>query len=216
MMFLRRSKGPPHVLRLVALLAVIALLAAACNSDDDGSTDNGSAAEDGTGTTAENGADPEESPEPKTEEELTEIEEGDPIEKQACTARERLRAKKGRAVIQLSVSDDGFSPQCPVGASLNNVIEFEITNDGERLHNFSAPARGLDVDLQPGETRTIQMAMGNEKIPFFCKYHADQGMRGAVFPGKPPGAKKPGQNAGGGGGGGGGDGGSENDDDGND
>ena len=206
MILLRHRMRTPHSLRLLSALLALALVLAACNGGDDSDGNGGSSSEDATGSVARGEDDPEESPTPKTEDELDEIEEEEPFEKVACAATSKLKAKKGRASIELETTDNAFAPQCPVGASLNNLIEFTITNNGERAHNFSAPARGIDVDVQPGESQVVQMAMGNDKIPFFCKFHADQGMRGAIFPGKPPKAKGP-KNQGGGSGenGGGGD-----------
>ena len=186
MMSPRRDKRPSLSLSLGGALVALALVLAACSGGDD---TNGSTAAEGThGSPAENGQEPEAeaSPTPKTEEELEEIEKETPLEKKACTATAKLKSKRGRSKIQLTATDNAFDPQCPVGFSLGNLVKFTITNDGETTHNFSAPARGIDFDVEPGGKQVVRMAMGNEKIPFFCKYHADQGMRGAVFPGKPP------------------------------
>ena len=196
MILLRHRMRSPYSLRLLSALLALTFLLAACNGGDDSDGNGGNTSEDATGSVAEGEDDPEASPTPKTEDELEEIEKDEPFEKVACAATSKLKAKKGRASIELTTTDDSFDPQCPV-ASFNNLVEFTITNNGERPHNFSAPARGVDVDVQPGESQVVQMAMGNDKIPFFCKFHADQGMRGAIFPGKPPRAKGP-KNQGGG------------------
>jgi plastocyanin len=178
---------PSHFLQLVGVIMALVLMLSACNGSpdtngDDTAGDESTTSQDGNDEDTEDGK--EESPTPKSEEELEQIEEASPLKKSACTARAKLKLKKGHANVQLLATDNSFDPQCPVGSSRGDLVKFIITNEGQTTHNFSAPARGLDFDIQPGGKQVVRMAMGEDKIEFFCKYHAGEGMRGAVFPGR--------------------------------
>lgn len=40
--------------------------------------------------------------------------------------------------------------------------------------------RGIDVDVAPGETIVVDVAVGSETLVFVCKFHRTAGMVGAV------------------------------------
>lgn len=66
-------------------------------------------------------------------------------------------------------------------------ILLELGNDTRAKHTFTAPELGIDKELRAFE-QTISLV--NTGKPgtylFFCRYHADQGMRGAIRIGKEP------------------------------
>ncbi len=42
--------------------------------------------------------------------------------------------------------------------------------------------QGIDVDVAPGETIVVDVAVGTETLVFVCKFHRTAGMVGAVVP----------------------------------
>ena len=58
---------------------------------------------------------------------------------------------------------------------------FVVRNEGSNLHNVTFPEQGIDVDIKPGESWRIDPVRklgGLGTYKFFCKYHAEQDMRG--------------------------------------
>lgn len=60
---------------------------------------------------------------------------------------------------------------------------FEVTNNGTFNHNFEIEGQGIeqvfDTNLQPGETRTVQVDLAVGTYDVYCPVdgHADRGMR---------------------------------------
>lgn len=67
---------------------------------------------------------------------------------------------------------------------LNPSQPLVFRNAGSNLHNVTIPAAGYDVDIAPGEERTIHVL--GELLPpggtyrLVCTYHADRGMGGRI------------------------------------
>ena len=58
---------------------------------------------------------------------------------------------------------------------------FVVRNEGSNLHNVTFPGLDIDVDIKPGESWRIDPVRklgGLGTYKFFCKYHAEQDMRG--------------------------------------
>ena len=91
---------------------------------------------------------------------------------------------KGTAVLAatgtVTVDDLYFSPTCLTGAS--GTVTLTLHNRGHLLHNFSVPEQNIDVDIPPGDTVTVKVAVAGKPVHFFCKYHRDAGQQGALLP----------------------------------
>lgn len=58
-----------------------------------------------------------------------------------------------------------------------------LTNEGTAPHTFTVDALEVDEEIQPGESRDVTVSIGTEtRYEFYCRFHADQGMRGAFQP----------------------------------
>jgi plastocyanin len=55
-----------------------------------------------------------------------------------------------------------------------------VHNGGTALHNISVTDLSIDVDVEPGQTVTVQVRIGTAVVPFFCKYHRASGMVGSL------------------------------------
>ena len=61
-------------------------------------------------------------------------------------------------------------------------ITVELENEGSTEHNFSIEALGVNQDLAKGQKKTITFTLpANGAVNFFCEYHHNLGMQGAFF-----------------------------------
>jgi plastocyanin len=86
--------------------------------------------------------------------------------------------------ITVTMNDYYFSPTVIKGTA-SQKITIELKNEGTTTHNFSVQAfnETIDQDVKPGQTKDVQVQFGNvlDSIAVFqCKFHASQGMRGAL------------------------------------
>ncbi len=83
--------------------------------------------------------------------------------------------------VALQAEDTFFQPTCVVVSG--GKLTVTITNVGTALHNFSVTSLGIDQDVQPGQTITVNLRFdGASPLPFLCKYHVGAGMQGAFLP----------------------------------
>lgn len=84
--------------------------------------------------------------------------------------------------LEMELDDFYFEPtfvQAP-GASTATI---ELFNEGSATHTFTVDALEVDEELEPGDRRTIEVELGTEtRYEFFCRFHSEQGMRGAFMP----------------------------------
>jgi plastocyanin len=108
---------------------------------------------------------------------------------QGCPAASGLRgnvADHGTAAasgskLQIQAGDSFFAPTCQTGVQAGTVT-LVVHNSGKILHNLSVPGQGVDKDVVPGQTITVQVKVGGKALPFFCKYHRTSGMVGSLLP----------------------------------
>ena len=61
-------------------------------------------------------------------------------------------------------------------------ITLELENEGSTEHNFTIKALGIDQDLEKGEKKTVTVTMPSDgALNFYCEYHHNLGMQGAFF-----------------------------------
>jgi plastocyanin len=60
-------------------------------------------------------------------------------------------------------------------------ITLEAFNEGDEAHTFTSDELGVDEELGPGAEATIEITFPESgRVVFACRFHAGQGMRGAV------------------------------------
>lgn len=83
--------------------------------------------------------------------------------------------------VTLDASEFAFSPTC-VEAGAGQTLEVTVTNSGSALHNLSVESLGIDDDVKAGETITVEVTLPDSgSVPFVCKYHIANGMKGAFL-----------------------------------
>lgn len=83
--------------------------------------------------------------------------------------------------VVIDAGDFFFGPTCSVNGA-GDIVSMTVTNSGGILHNVSVADQGIDIDIQPGETIVVEIAVGDEPLVYICKYHRTAGMVGALLP----------------------------------
>jgi plastocyanin len=77
----------------------------------------------------------------------------------------------GGGTTTLTASDFAFSPTSLTVAAGDSI---EVTNEDDAEHNFTAEDVGLDEDIEPGSSVTIDVGDAEPgTYDFHCEYHPD-------------------------------------------
>jgi len=74
-----------------------------------------------------------------------------------------------------------FSPTF-ITASPGQKFTVQLKNDSNARHTFTSPTMAVDLELAPGNSRTVTLtAPTTGSVEFHCRFHQSQGMQGAVY-----------------------------------
>ena len=77
----------------------------------------------------------------------------------------------------LTMTDNAFNP-----ASFTiSPGSITLTNDGAALHNLTIEAAGIDEDVQPGQSTSVDIDLEPGEYEMVCEYHVAQGMTGTLI-----------------------------------
>ena len=63
-------------------------------------------------------------------------------------------------------------------------VSVKLENEGNTTHSFTIDDQNIDVDVQPGKTKTVTIELTDGKpVNFYCSFHRSLGMQGAFFTG---------------------------------
>jgi plastocyanin len=143
--------------RLLIVMAGIAVLAVSCGDDDD---------IDGQGT-----ATPSSSGEASS---------SAPVALEGEVNDEGTEEISGDEVV-MELDDYYFGPTF-LEAAPGATVHVELENESDDTHTFTIDALGLDQEVAPGESATVDVTLPDEGATrFYCRFHHDQGMQGAFF-----------------------------------
>ena len=78
--------------------------------------------------------------------------------------------------------DNHFHDVHPVDKKqIDDDVAFVVRNEGSNLHNVTFPGLDISEDIEPGESwriKPVRKLGGLGTYTFFCKYHAEENMRG--------------------------------------
>lgn len=84
--------------------------------------------------------------------------------------------------VEVELDNFYFEPtfiKAPGGATAT----LELHNEGTATHTFTIDALDVDEELAPDATKEIEVELGADtRYEYYCRFHADQGMRGAFMP----------------------------------
>jgi plastocyanin len=139
------------------VLAGVAILAVACGDDDDS---------DGQGTAAPTGSDGASG--------------AAPVELQGEVNNEGTEDISGDEV-EMELDDYYFGPTF-LKAQPGATVHLELENEGDDTHTFTSDILGVDQEVAPGESATVDVTLpGDGAVAFYCRFHKDRGMQGAFF-----------------------------------
>jgi uncharacterized cupredoxin-like copper-binding protein len=83
--------------------------------------------------------------------------------------------------LTLEAVDIAFKPT-ELSVKADTPTTISITNTGAALHNFSVAELGVSVDIQPGETQTVEINAPAGSYQFYCDVpgHKEAGMVGTL------------------------------------
>jgi plastocyanin len=111
-------------------------------------------------------------------------------------------SKSASGETKVELDDYYFEPTVLKG-SPGQKITLELENEGSAEHTFTVDAQGVDQELEPGDEAKVTVTIPKSgAISFYCKFHKDEGMAGAlVANGSSPSSGSGSGSSGGGGGG---------------
>lgn len=86
----------------------------------------------------------------------------------------------GENELDLELDDFYFEPTVLTGAA-GETLTLHLENEGSTEHNFSLTDQGIDQDVENGGKADVTVTFPDSStLVFFCKYHQNMGMRGAL------------------------------------
>jgi plastocyanin len=86
----------------------------------------------------------------------------------------------GESAVEFELDDFYFEPTVLQGEA-GQTLTLEAFNEGDAAHTFTSDELGVDEELEPGAETTIEITFPDSgQIVFECRFHAGQGMRGAI------------------------------------
>jgi plastocyanin len=110
-------------------------------------------------------------------------------------------SKSASGETKVELDDYYFEPTVLKG-SPGQKVTLELENEGSAEHTFTVDAQGVDQELQPGDEAKVTVTIPKSgAISFYCKFHKDEGMAGALVANGSSPSSGSGSGSGGGGGG---------------
>ena len=86
----------------------------------------------------------------------------------------------GERELDLELDDFYFEPTVLTGTA-GESLTLHLGNEGSTEHNFSVTDQGIDQDVEDGGNADVTVTFPDSgTLVFFCKYHQNMGMRGAL------------------------------------
>lgn len=87
----------------------------------------------------------------------------------------------GEAEVEL---DDFYFEPTVLRGKPGSQVTLELKNEGSTEHNFSIDSQTVDKDVEAGEDAKVTVTFPKSgQLSFYCKYHKDMGMAGALSAG---------------------------------
>jgi plastocyanin len=86
------------------------------------------------------------------------------------------------ATLDVALDDFVISPTF-TKATPGEQVTVNIENEGTTTHTFTSKSLGVDVQLSPGKSETIDLPVPLKKGAYvvYCRFHRSNGMQGAIW-----------------------------------
>lgn len=89
-------------------------------------------------------------------------------------------SKSASGETKVELDDYYFEPTVLKG-SPGQKVTLELDNEGSAEHTFTVDAQGIDKELQPGDEAKVTVTIPKSgAVSFYCKFHKNEGMAGAL------------------------------------
>ena len=86
----------------------------------------------------------------------------------------------GQSETSLELDDFYFEPTVLMGEP-GQTLSIELENEGQAPHTFTIESADIDEELQPGDKVETDVTFPDSgALTFICRFHAGQGMQGAL------------------------------------
>jgi plastocyanin len=83
--------------------------------------------------------------------------------------------------VEMETDDFYFGPTFIKGAA-GAKVTLELQNEGKATHTFTIDSLKVDQSLAPDAKATVEVTLpASGVLNFYCKFHRNQGMQGALF-----------------------------------
>jgi plastocyanin len=87
----------------------------------------------------------------------------------------------GEDRLDVAVADFSFAPTF-VKVTAGQKLTVSLENSDQAPHTFTSAELGVDKELQPGDSTTVEITVPSaDAVAFFCRFHQGGGMQGALF-----------------------------------
>jgi plastocyanin len=86
----------------------------------------------------------------------------------------------GKEDVEVELDDFYFEPTVIEG-NPGQKLKLELSNEGKEEHNFTLDEQSVEKDVDAGEKGEVTVTIPQSgELSFYCKYHKDRGMAGAL------------------------------------
>jgi plastocyanin len=91
-------------------------------------------------------------------------------------------SRSSDAELEMELDNFYFGPTF-VKVKAGQTISLELENEGSAPHTLTSDALGVDEELEPGQTASVEITVpsSGKAFRFFCRFHEAAGMQGAVY-----------------------------------
>ena len=83
--------------------------------------------------------------------------------------------------LELEADDFYFGPTY-IKAAPGSTVKVSLMNEGSAKHTFTIDGAGIDQELEPEATATVDVTVpASGGLSFYCRFHRGQGMQGSFF-----------------------------------
>jgi plastocyanin len=83
--------------------------------------------------------------------------------------------------VSMEADDFYFGPTF-IQAEPGATITIEIENEGDATHTFTVDDQNIDEEIDAGDSTEVEVtAPDSGTLEFYCRFHRNRGMQGAIF-----------------------------------